>query len=140
MIEFWIEGIPHKRRPRTDFRSGRIHTPHKNEVEARAIAEACWAAMKKAGARAIPAGELVEADILVVKRPARAKVRKYPDGVGIPGKPDLDNVAKAILDALNQVAFDDDAQVAILSTRRIAGDSDRVRVRVRPAYPHPTDL
>lgn len=33
-------------------------------------------------------------------------------------KPDLDNVAKLVLDALNDVAYDDDSQVTILSVNK----------------------
>lgn len=51
------------------------------------------------------------------------------------GKPDCDNIAKAILDALNGVAFDDDAQVVILLVRkfprvRMSSDDEYVRVTI----------
>ncbi len=51
------------------------------------------------------------------------------------GKPDCDNIAKAVLDALNGVAFDDDSQVVTLVVRkyprvRISSDDDYVRVTI----------
>lgn len=49
------------------------------------------------------------------------------------GKPDLDNVAKAVLDALNGVAYDDDSQVVSLVVNKLPRerrDSDALRVRV----------
>ncbi len=51
------------------------------------------------------------------------------------GKPDCDNIAKAVLDALNGVAFDDDSQVVTLIVRkfprvRMPNDNDQMRVTV----------
>jgi Holliday junction resolvase RusA-like endonuclease len=46
-------------------------------------------------------------------------------------KPDLDNVAKIILDALNGIAWQDDSQVCELTKRKRFGDPPRVWVRLR---------
>jgi crossover junction endodeoxyribonuclease RusA len=43
---------------------------------------------------------------------------------------DLDNLAKAILDAIKGYAFHDDAQVARLLVQRHAGERERIVVRV----------
>lgn len=45
-------------------------------------------------------------------------------------KPDLDNVAKSILDALNGVAYKDDKQVNTLCISRIYGLEDEIMVRL----------
>ncbi len=45
---------------------------------------------------------------------------------------DLDNLAKAILDALKGYAFHDDAQVARLLVERHPGERERITVRARP--------
>ena len=45
---------------------------------------------------------------------------------------DVDNVAKAILEALTSVVFHDDSQVERLRVEKIAGERLRVRVRARP--------
>lgn len=44
---------------------------------------------------------------------------------------DLDNLAKAILDAIKGYAFHDDAQVARLLVERRAGERERISVTVR---------
>jgi hypothetical protein len=44
---------------------------------------------------------------------------------------DLDNLAKAILDAIKGYAFHDDAQVARLLVERHAGERERITVTVR---------
>jgi crossover junction endodeoxyribonuclease RusA len=50
--------------------------------------------------------------------------------VGEPPWLDLDNLAKAILDAIKGHAFHDDAQVARLLVERRAGERERISVRV----------
>ena len=50
----------------------------------------------------------------VPKSWTQAKRARALDGQEIPGKPDLDNVAKAVLDALNAVVYSDDVQVTRL--------------------------
>ena len=51
--------------------------------------------------------------------------------VGDPPWLDLDNVAKAILDAIKGYAFHDDAQVARLLVERSPGERERISVTVR---------
>jgi hypothetical protein len=53
--------------------------------------------------------------------------------VGDPPWIDLDNLAKAILDAVKGYAFHDDAQVARLLVERRAGERERIVVLVRRA-------
>ena len=53
------------------------------------------------------------------------------DYVGDPPWLDLDNVAKAILDAIKGYAFHDDAQVARLLVERAPGERERIAVTVR---------
>jgi crossover junction endodeoxyribonuclease RusA len=51
--------------------------------------------------------------------------------VGDPPWLDLDNLAKAILDAIKGYAFHDDAQVARLLVERRPGERERIIVRVQ---------
>ena len=53
------------------------------------------------------------------------------DYVGDPPWLDLDNLAKAILDAIKGYAFHDDAQVARLLVERRPGERERITVTVR---------
>ena len=50
--------------------------------------------------------------------------------LGDPPWLDLDNLAKAILDAIKGYAFHDDAQVSRLLVERMAGDRERIFIRV----------
>ena len=53
------------------------------------------------------------------------------DYVGDPPWMDLDNLAKALLDAIKGYVFHDDAQVARLLVERRAGERERISIRVR---------
>lgn len=45
-------------------------------------------------------------------------------------KPDADNIAKAVKDALNRLAWADDAQVAEMTVRKLWGEIEGTRVEV----------
>ena len=45
-------------------------------------------------------------------------------------KPDLDNVEKAVLDALNGVAWDDDKSVVVLIARKVWADTGGVEITI----------
>lgn len=47
------------------------------------------------------------------------KKRKELNGGYCPKKPDCDNIAKSILDALNGIAYDDDSQIIDLSVTKL---------------------
>ena len=47
-------------------------------------------------------------------------------------KPDLDNLTKAVLDALNNVAFTDDSLVVSLRASKRYGDQDLIHVEIQP--------
>ena len=47
-------------------------------------------------------------------------------------RPDVDNYAKAAIDAVNEIVFRDDSQVTELVTRKLYGDRPRLEVKVTP--------
>ena len=55
--------------------------------------------------------------------------------VGDPPWMDLDNLAKALLDAIKGYLFHDDAQVARLLVERREGERERITIRVFPRRP-----
>ncbi len=67
----------------------------------------------------------------VPKSWSMAKRARALDGQEIPGKPDLDNVAKAVLDALNGVTYADDAQVVRLVVQKQYSLEPRLEVTVK---------
>jgi len=59
--------------------------------------------------------------------------KKVCDNQLIPAtvKPDVDNVSKSILDALNDVAYNDDSQVIKLSIEKHRSDEPRVEIEIK---------
>lgn len=125
---FFGAAIPKMRAGRNGTRS---FTPKRNmafEAHIRAIGAVT---MAKAGQAPTP--DAVTAEIAVEraipKSWSKAKALQMR-GQPITGRPDVDNLAKAILDALNEVAYEDDAQVSDLHFTRRWGETDSVRVRI----------
>lgn len=48
-------------------------------------------------------------------------------------KPDADNVAKAVCDALNGYAFEDDSQITVMVLEKIYAEEPYVEVKIYPA-------
>lgn len=122
-----------KARPRVTTVGGyaRAYTPNKTgafETKLRAIAAVD---MAQRGLSATPDACLAE--ISIERAPLKSwSKRKAADmrGVPIAVKPDVDNIVKSILDSLNGIAFEDDAQVSDLKVSRRWGEVDRVHIRI----------
>lgn len=81
------------------------------------------------------ADEELKANIIayypIVKSTGKKKRQQMLAGLIRPTKkPDLDNVIKSILDALNKVAYHDDTQIVSLSMEKFYSDSPRVEVSI----------
>lgn len=128
-LQFTVPGEPRgKGRPR--FGNGRTYTDAKTVAYERLIAGQAAAAMP------CPATELpvyVRVDIYkgVPKSWPMWRRKRALEALEIPGKPDLDNVAKAVLDALNGVAYADDTQVVRLVVQKAYSLDPRLEVTVQ---------
>lgn len=108
MISFTVPGDPVPQpRPRVSTRGGfaRAYVPAKHPVHAYRQAVALAAATAGLGARDTPLAVRIVATFARPKSHYGAKGRLKPDAAPLP-RPDCDNIAKAVLDALS-VAFDD---------------------------------
>lgn len=130
-IAFSVDGDPVPQpRPRVSTRGGfaRAYVPAKHPVHAYRAAVA--AAAREAGAGVH--GDEVEVVIDFVFGRPKSHLRKSgvkPDAPRVP-RPDLDNTTKAVLDALNGVAWEDDSQVARLVVSKCYGTEGRTTVRI----------
>ncbi len=110
-----MEEIIGKQRPRFDPRSKRTYTPKKTVGAERAIKEA-W--RRRYGSRFSRFDGVVRVWV-TVKRPLAKSNPKYWQGRADTGKPDADNVLKLVLDALNGVAYPDDARIEKASVTKL---------------------
>lgn len=102
-----------KGRVRFVKQTGRTYTPDKT-AEAMALIRAAWGDRPKA-----PSGVPVRV-IIETTRPLPKSTPKKVDSAPDIVKPDADNIAKLVLDALNGVAWTDDTQVASLAVMKYA--------------------
>ena len=67
----------------------------------------------------------------IVKSTSKKKKQQMLDDLMFPTKkPDIDNIAKSILDALNKLAYRDDTQVVTLHMEKHYADEPRVEVEI----------
>jgi len=130
-IEIALDGAPVPKE-RHRFGGGRVYGTTRTTLYEKRLREAALAAM--AGRAPFPGP--VEADLLMVMAVPKGwpKARREDALAGrvLPlRRPDGDNVSKALLDGLNQVVFEDDAQVADLRIRKRYGPETGVWLRLR---------
>lgn len=126
-VSFVANLIPVKRRPRIVTKGGHAHayTPTAT-LEEEAIVGACYRGEKYTGAVRLT---LHIFKALPKSRPKRIERERNTS------KPDIDNVLKAVMDGLNAVAYDDDAQICevhVYKHDRVRRAGDSIRFSVEP--------
>lgn len=125
-ITFSVPYVPTKRRVRFT-RNGRPYTDKATAAEMQGIRDA------------FPCGTKLKGEIEVAidaYRPLPKGTPRRVESLPFTAKPDADNIAKAVLDALQGAAYDDDKQVTRLMVTkhgRTRHDDERTVVRVRSA-------
>ena len=103
-----VECIPVKGRPRHNSR-GVTYTDAKTREQLKAVADS-WD------------GEFYESESLVliveVYKELPKTTAKYIESIEYTSRPDVDNIAKAVMDGLNGVAFHDDSQITTIITAK----------------------
>lgn len=122
-----VEGrIRGKQRPRFNTQSGKAFTPTDTITYENWI-KCCYREQSgKWLEGAIRAR--IEVYYKIPKSYTKKRVQAIRDGLEMPlKKPDADNVAKIVLDSLNKIAFDDDAQVVELTViKRWTEETERI--------------
>lgn len=79
-------------------------------------------------------GELkieIKAYLRIPKSASKAKKTKMAKGVIRPTKrPDLDNLMKAVTDAINGVAYEDDSQIVSASVEKYYSEEPRTEIKI----------
>lgn len=125
-MDFIVDGKPQgKQRPRFSRISKTVYTPNKTAKYEKQIAKA----YTDSGGKCIPADCYVSVNVSAFfpvpksyskkKREDCLERKLRPDK-----KPDMDNILKVVLDALNEVAYEDDKQVIELIGRKYYTESD----------------
>lgn len=129
---------PHpKERPRVSMIAGhpKIYTPRDTREFEKAVSDA-W---KKEHGDSPFTGPVTVMIILGMKIPkgsSKAKIQKMLDRQIRPTvKPDVDNCAKSILDALNGLAYMDDNQIVGLTVRKYYMEIPQIQIAVAEWHP-----
>lgn len=125
-----IAGEPKaKARPRMSTKTGRAFTP--NET----IAYENWVKtsyIEQCGKK--HEGQIIATIRAYYKIPKSVtkgkKEQMLQDKIKPTKKPDLDNIAKAVLDSLNNIAYDDDSQVVELRVSKYYSETPRVELDI----------
>ena len=133
-INFSVPGKPRgKERPRTVRMGNRIttYTP-KNTVNYENLIRKSY----KNSDGNFKLENPIDADILAIFPVPKSASKKIKEemlngNIKYTKKPDCDNVAKVILDALNGTAYNDDSQVCKLSVEKIYGEDPMVKVHLK---------
>ena len=131
---FIVKGQPQgKGRPRFT-RSGMAYTPKKTADYEQSVIEAYKQAENGCFSDGEPLDVYICALFGIPKSYSKKKIKMIQDGELLPTKkPDGDNIAKVICDALNGIAYKDDSQIVRLSVeKRYTEHSPRVIVGIYP--------
>lgn len=134
LLRLWIPGTPQgKGRARSFIRNGKIAhiTPEKTRTYEGNIKTLAIETMGELP----PSSKPIRIDLVIVMRPSDSwpewkKELAYSGRLSPTAKPDSDNVEKAVKDALNGIAWLDDAQVVQDTKQKIFGERPGVRVEV----------
>lgn len=121
MIKFTIKGEPiGKGRPR--FYNGRAVTPERTRLYEAEVAVHARVATREMIKGAV--GISICAVYGVPKSATKKKRAELLDGFYVEKKPDADNIAKVIMDAISGICYEDDSQVADLRVLKAYTDSE----------------
>lgn len=115
-------------------RSGHLFTPSPQRNAAAALRMAAQAEMKAAGISTYvePVSLVLRAELPIPASWSKKKRAAAVLGLVRPGRPDLDNIVKLALDALNHLAFADDALICELRAEKRYSLEPKLTVTVRP--------
>lgn len=120
-----------KQRPRYSNKTRRMYTP----TATRSFEEKVkWAFTQKYNIATKPSEKAFKAKITAVFEPPKSLSKKKQEEllfkINYTKKPDADNIAKAILDSLNGLAYKDDSQVSALLILKDYGTENKICVEL----------
>lgn len=132
IYEFEVIGeVVGKERPRVNMYTGSIYTPGKTKDYEFLIQQ--YFKMKYPNYQTLEGRISIEiiAYLKIPKSTNKVKKQEMLDNKISPTKkPDVDNIAKVILDAMNKFVFKDDNQVAKISVEKRYGEEEKIEILV----------
>ena len=135
MRTFKIPGkVQAKQRPRFNVKNGRAYTPQQTVVYENYVKVCYMDYMNQFGWETLKGA--IKAEIEVFMQIPKSDSKKMKEAklsgkIRPQVKPDVDNLCKTILDALNGLAYDDDKQVVECTVKKYYGEEPSVCVKLK---------
>ena len=135
MMQFHVDGEPvPKGRPKFTSRAGfmRTYTPRKTVDYELAVKAAAQAAMGPTDLLETPVGVYLYIRLPIPKSHSKKRREACLSGQEKPiKKPDIDNLAKSILDGMNGVVWKDDSQIVSLHVTKVYASGSGVDILIK---------
>lgn len=133
IYEFEVKGkIQGKERPRVNMNTGFVYTPNKTKEYENLVRQEFL--LKYRNIPQIEGKRVYVEIICYLKWPKNTKKSLIPqmlnNEISPTKKPDVDNIAKSILDAMNGFVFKDDNQVSKIFVEKRYGEEEKVKIKV----------
>ena len=123
-----------KERPRYSAKTHRMYTPTRTSTFEEKVKSAF---LSKYNIQTEPTEKPLEAIIKVYFEPPKSFSKKKKISLmyaPYDKRPDCDNLAKSILDALNGLVYKDDKQITYLSIEKLYGEENKIEVDLEEVY------
>ena len=135
MLNFSVEGDPvAKGRPKFSSRGGfvKTYTPKKTVTYEHLVREEAVKAIGSSEPLETPVGVFIYIRLPIPKSYPKKRREACLNGFEKPcKKPDLDNLAKSVMDAMNGVVFKDDSQIVSLHCKKVYADFAGVDIAIK---------
>ena len=132
MYEFEVIGdIVGKQRPRVNMYTGSVYTPNKTKDYEDYIKQSFFIKYPKYEMITNRVIVKIIAYLKIPKNTGKSKIEKMINGESSPmKKPDIDNIAKIVLDAINNYVIKDDIQVSKIFVEKKYGEEEKLYIKI----------
>lgn len=123
--------ITGKARPRVNTYTGVAYTPTKTKDYENLVEQYFWLKYPRSKPLEGRINVKIVAHFPLPKQASKKdKEQMLLGNIAPTKKPDIDNIVKIILDALNKIAFADDNQITKMEVEKIYGEEEKVYVKI----------
>ena len=132
MYEFEVIGdIVGKQRPRVNMYTGNVYTPNKTKDYEEYIRQSFFLKYKQIEPITNRVNVEITAYLKVPKMTNKTNKKMMINNEISPlKKPDIDNIAKVVLDALNNYVIKDDIQVSKISIEKMYAEEEKLYIKI----------
>lgn len=132
MYEFEVEGnIVGKQRPRVNMYTGNVYTPNKTKDYEEWIKQSFFLKYPKFEILENRVSIEIIAYLKIPKNTSKVKTNEMLENKISPlKKPDIDNIGKIVLDALNKYVIKDDIQISKINIEKKYSEEEKLYIKI----------